>query len=434
MHKNFLWGGGTPKIAHHTIIANNKDGGIKYKDLNSFILAINVKFIQYLSINPQSGHLTLPNHWLKKMLKIPTSENEDLYFQDYFVNKLNVLDCMMKVPRKIHYTGHPYYYKILKTYEQLSGRRACLTIQNIVSIPIWFNKCLNTKFDSEISGAGFNFIKDLLPYNQPLDNYNGLRQVKARKLRNILQRIPQVWLDKVTQSNDFYTIVIPHQTVNLKGCDVYLQNVSADKIYDFLIMNKTRPPAGLLRWRETIDMSDAEIFTAFTFAQICSSSTFDQAFQYKIITQILPTNKYLTRYQVKDSEICSKCELEPDTVEHCLWSCNLIVPYLEKVANFLRTECNLNEDISMIPYLFGFKENNGLNHILLELKKELFYNWNVNVEVDTFCERFLSKLRKLMVKEKQIMLEKNIFHKYLEKWNQFRNIYDFLGPDCQIIF
>ena len=236
------------------------------------------------------------------------------------------------------------------------------------------------------------------------------------------------------QSNDFYTTVIPNQTVNLKGCDVYLQNVSAAQIYDFLITNKTRPPTGLLRWREIIDLSDTEIVTAFTFAQICSKSTFDQIFQYKITTQILPTNKYLTRYQVKDSEICSKCELEPDTVEHCLWSCNMVIPYLEKVENFLRTTCNLTENLSMVHYLFGFKDNKGLNHILIELKKELFYNWDVNVEVDAFCERFLVKIRKLMVKEKHIMLEKNLFDKYSEKWNQFRGIYDFLGPDCQIIF
>ena len=60
----------------------------------------------------------------------------------------------------------------------------------------------------------------------------------------------------------------------------------------------------------------------------------------------------------------------------------------------------------MVHYLFGFKDNKGLNHILIELKKELFYNWDVNVEVDAFCERFLVKIRKLMVKEKHIMLGK----------------------------
>ena len=87
---------------------------------------------------------------------------------------------MIKIPRKVNYNGHPFYYNILKTYENIS-QHFCIKIENIVSTPIWFNKILNTKFDPDISQAGFNFIKDLLPNNQPLiDNYNNLRNLKIR--------------------------------------------------------------------------------------------------------------------------------------------------------------------------------------------------------------------------------------------------------------
>ena len=62
-------------------------------------------------------------------------------------------------------------------------------MDNIISIPIWFNRTLKTKFDIEISKAGFNFVKDLFPENQPVTNFRGLRNVKIRKLRNILDKI-----------------------------------------------------------------------------------------------------------------------------------------------------------------------------------------------------------------------------------------------------
>ena len=39
-----------------------------------------------------------------------------------------------------------------------------------------------------------------------------------------------------------------------------------------------------------------------------------------------------------------------------------------------------------------------------------------------------------MIKEKQIMMEKENFENYSEKWIEFREIYDFLGPDQQIIY
>ena len=48
VHKDFLWAG-VPKIAHHTIIGNYRSGSINYRDLHSFMAAINLKFIQTLA-------------------------------------------------------------------------------------------------------------------------------------------------------------------------------------------------------------------------------------------------------------------------------------------------------------------------------------------------------------------------------------------------
>ena len=46
-------------------------------------------------------------------------------------------------------------------------------------------------------------------------------------------------------------------------------------------------------------------------------------------------------------------------VRHCLWLCTLIVSYLAKDVNFLKSKCSISEDISMIPYLFWFEDNQG---------------------------------------------------------------------------
>ena len=68
IHKEFLWLG-TPKIAHHTLIADYDKGGIKYKDLNDFISSINVKFIQNLPPDKCTGHYVLPNFWIRNLSK-----------------------------------------------------------------------------------------------------------------------------------------------------------------------------------------------------------------------------------------------------------------------------------------------------------------------------------------------------------------------------
>ena len=157
-HKQFLWGGGTPKIAHRTIIADYKQGGIKYKDLNNFINSINVKFLQNLEHDSRCGRFALPNMWIKQLFNIASITHEPNYIQNYFSKQINILDCKVKVPRKGKWNGHPFYYEVLKTYEKIS-ENICKSVENIVSIPIWFNSHLKTKFDDDISQAGLKVFK-----------------------------------------------------------------------------------------------------------------------------------------------------------------------------------------------------------------------------------------------------------------------------------
>ena len=42
-------------------------------------------------------------------------------------------------------------------------------------------------------------------------------------------------------------------------------------------------------------------------------------------------------------------------------------------------------------------------------------------------------LAKIIVKEKQIMMASNKFEDFCSKWQDFTAIYDYLGPDYQII-
>ena len=88
----------------------------------------------------------------------------------------------------------------------------------------------------------------------------------------------------------------------------------------------------------------------------------------------------------------------------------------------------------MIIYIFGFPSNMALNQILLELKKELFYNYSENnVNIPAFLLDFKTKIMHLMIKEKRIALLDDSFESFADKWKDFYDIYDFMGPDCQIM-
>ena len=221
----------------------------------------------------------------------------------------------------------------------------------------------------------------------------------------------------------------------MNDSDVNMRSLCSFQLYSILISDRIRPPRGIVRWCEEMQLSDADIKTALTFAKKCSSAVFDHVFQFKIVTQILPTNNYLQRYRVKDSNACTRCLLDTiDTVVHSTWSCPRVSPYIMHIIQYLKIEGRIGVDINFKNYIFGFpgQDKLGLNQILLQLKKEIFYNWEENVTIVAFFDIFISKVKKLMIKEKHVALSKNSFYKFQDKWKDFCIIYDFRGPDCEI--
>ena len=106
-----------------------------------------------------------------------------------------------------------------------------------------------------------------------------------------------------------------------------------------------------------------------------------------------------------------------------------MVPYVAKIIDFLKEKCNLQENIDGVQFICGVKNNTALNHILIEIKKELFYNWDNEVGLEIFLDRFVAKIRKKMILEKNCIKSNLLFDQYSKKWNNFIYIYDFRGPD-----
>ena len=231
---------------------------------------------------------------------------------------MNILNCKINVPRKNSWKGHPFYFELVKSFEKIISQLP-KSYENLISIPIWFNRHLKTKFDVDISRAGFNFLKDLYPNGQLenfIQNRHGLLPSKLRKLGKIVGNMPEEWSNCIANTAVRHTVVLPCPVVNYCETDYPVQLLGTDRMYKILISNIVKVPTGVTRWRLDIVLSDRQLKTSLTFARVCSSSVFNHVFQYKIVTQILPTRKYSHRYLIEDSDLCSRCSECADTVYH----------------------------------------------------------------------------------------------------------------------
>ena len=63
----------------------------------------------------------------------------------------------------------------------------------------------------------------------------------------------------------------------------------------------------------------------------------------------------------------------------------------------------------------------------------MFYNKDLISDLPSFCEYFFSKIRKIMSKEKNIILANDNYEGFDRNWSNFKSIYDYCGPDIQLI-
>ena len=83
----------------------------------------------------------------------------------------------------------------------------------------------------------------------------------------------------------------------------------------------------------------------------------------------------------------------------------------------------------MKEYLFGIENQVGINHFWIEVKMFIFYDWKVEMNTDSNIKRFKNKIRRLIILEKHMSKCDTAYDRFVGKWENFTEIYDFRGPD-----
>ena len=87
---------------------------------------------------------------------------------------------------------------------------------------------------------------------------------------------------------------------------------------------------GLSKWRSELE---TDIYFENVFGYI-SKITYDyklQNFQYKLLHRILPTNTFLVKIGIKDSDLCSFCKIATDSIMHYIWQCPKVQEFWQQV-------------------------------------------------------------------------------------------------------
>ena len=162
-------------------------------------------------------------------------------------------------------------------------------------------------------------------------------------------------LDKI-QSRVFKTV---------HGTFIDIKVAKSQIYYEELIESKLKEPTAISKWLTNHNIEERLIYSSYILHKNSCLDTTLRAFQYKIINNIVATNKTLHKWGLNMDNKCDYCD-EVDTTWHMLCECHLTVNWKEQIFQKLQIRTPEHKE-----FLFGSMEQ-ARNVIYLTIKRQIW--------------------------------------------------------------
>ena len=149
----------------------------------------------------------------------------------------------------------------------------------------------------------------------------------------------------------------------------------------------------------------------------CSMDTYSRYFQFRFIHNILPTNSFLFKIGLIETEKCVFCEESRETIKHLMWDCVVTKTFWDQIVTWVGCELGDHLNINFDIICFGLFNDDFdvFKNMLILLAKRFIYRCRVdekNPNISLFKEwlKFIEKAERLIAERNN----KQSFHN--KKW------------------
>ncbi len=102
-------------------------------------------------------------------------------------------------------------------------------------------------------------------------------------------------------------------------------------------------------------------------------STKDQFFQYRVMHRTLVTREKLYEWKMSESDLCTFCDEEIETIEHLFLECEVIKAFFKKILNWFKYKTGMLVTVTNEQLLFGNTAVKIIDFVLLQAKKYVYF-------------------------------------------------------------
>ena len=341
---NFLWNGKGDKIKRNTMISDYSEGGLRMIDLISFNKA-------------------LKSTWVKKYLD-PENHGKWKFFFDWqlqsyggpvvFRGNLNRHDLS-----KFINTTDAFTTEILQLWSEISYEANVNSIDHFLSLPLWHNSLIRIDnrpvYYKSWSCKGIQNVTDLLKDPNNFLSSHELQERYNVKTNFLVLHGLKSSLKPLRESGSLST------TSSQSFLQSFLKAKKPTKaVYDerLVTVKQKTPFRSQEKWLADCELESHETIdwkSVYLSSFKCTKITKLIIFQFNLLHRRLATNSFLKKIGIKQSDLCTFCKTEAESLIHLFWSCGVTAIFWQEFKQWITTNYeNVISNFSPATVL-GFK-------------------------------------------------------------------------------
>ena len=400
----FLWNNGPDRISRKNIVKNIQAGGLRMVNVSVFITSLKVT-------------------WLRRLIMFSDNDNWTSLSRINLNKLFSLGDSYIRTV--INDLRNPFWKHTLESWVQYIHSFKIDTLIKTIYSPLWGNSLINGNGNyiiNEWYDKGIRNVIDLIDENGQFYEFQRLQEkyeIHGTYLDHmqLLNRIPRLWRDLINENS----IKVASYKYNVQiNCFVFylLRNRRGCRgIYDMLIpVNEVIIPNKWINEIGDIQIGEwKKINKKLNYIKEIKL----RDFQFKINNRILVTNSFLFKIKKKDSNRCSYCNQEAETITHLLFHCGKVVEFWKNLKIWLERKANINLQVDLKNILFSSPPQAFLSYFITVAKyfiyKSKFYLKELSIK------GFENFLKQKFINEMYIAKINKTYDRFLGKWSSLYN-------------
>ena len=403
--RNFLWGGKKAKIAYKILQNPKNQGGLNLVDLRKRDIALKATWPKILHGEPEYETLVY------SIMKCQTL-------------KENIWRCNLK-PEDVNSIGieNPFWVDVLQAWANYNYYHD-FKIENQI---IWHNSNIliggKTVAWREAIQNGLLYVHQLFENMEVKKYAQVLEQYKIDQLRynSLISAIPTEWKSFFQQTpKELFLPLAPHTFDSVIAKDNF--NLSR-KVYAYMAEDAMLLHNKFIKWRN--DLGPEFDKTLYEFGQMHSdiykftNVPKYRSFQYRLMQRGLITNIQLQKWNIKQTNLCTFCNQEPETLTHLFHLCPKVMDLWGKIAEYIQNRYQMEVDLTnttkIIFNAINGKKNHIVNFIALLTKQFIYRQRCLGNELHyPVLRAHIARTESL---EKYIAIKNSKLVLHIRKWN-----------------